>query len=192
MTGRGCCRGQPAPGAAGPEPPGACGGNAAVPPPSTSRQFHSNDCLARQLGGLAAFPWISLGGLQGGLMAKPALCRLCSPAACHRFGGREVIVPRSSLLGPFPSLGPSRCALTPIPRPVCLAVFPAGCIPWQHPRELQDSAETKQVHHMCSSAAVCPGSIQASRGSRISDLQGQPRPQDSPVTAVPITSSTGL
>lgn len=89
-----------------------------------SWQFHPNNCRSRQPGGLAAFPWISLGGLQGGLMAKAALCRLCSPAARHRFGGREVIVPRSPLLGPFPSPD------TP-PWPACLAVFPAGCIPWE-------------------------------------------------------------
>lgn len=40
-------------------------------------------------------------------MAKPALCSLYLPASCHRFGGREVTVPCSPLLGPFTTQDPS-------------------------------------------------------------------------------------
>lgn len=123
-------------------------------------------------------------------MAKPALFSLCPPAACYRFGGREVIVPCSPLLGPFPTLDPSTslqvCPGTHPPWPVCLAVFPACCIPWQKP-----STETKQVHHVCSSGILVSQQDPGLDCCRISDLQDQPWPQESPVTAVPIISSTG-
>lgn len=57
-----------------------------------SWQFHPNNCLSRQLGGLAAFLWISLGGLQGGSHGQTCFV---------------VTVPCSPLLGSFPTLDPS-------------------------------------------------------------------------------------